>query len=53
MDDAADDSFEEISFFLFSFIFVLELYIYRVRYFFNKNLEKISKRAILLLFTLE
>lgn len=51
MDDAADDSFEEISF--FSFIFVLEVYIYRERYFFNKNLEKISKRAILLLFTLE
>lgn len=31
MDDAADDSFEEISFFLFSFIFVLEVYIYRER----------------------
>lgn len=29
MDDAADDSFEEISF--FSFIFVLEVYIYRER----------------------
>lgn len=47
MDDAADDSFEEISFSFFFYICVGE------RYFFNKNLEKISKRAILLLFTLE
>lgn len=42
--------------FILSFFFYIcvgVVYIYRERYFFNKNLEKISKRAILLLFTLE